>query len=546
MGLVVLGGLVPLRPHATYASASSSLPDTTSGIHLGMEFNYQEPTVNGYKTQEGNVDYVYGADSAQHNIPANPGHAFHDYYLTWSRDQANGAMEPLSWYKTYHPDWILYQADKTTIPIAYGDNLVPLDFTNPAVQQYMLTTWINPAIAGGYQGINFDNDLGINYLNAAGHYSTSGTWVALYSGATYDQTYADAQVAAFQKIVSAVHSAHPTVTVAINQGNDCSLTQSIETAGTQYADLIISQMGFTIGGYIEQYSSSACPNGEWLTVAQWYQHLGRDLGEGTFVINPETYNVSAYQTDTDSQARFDLQWALANYLLVKYSHTYFWWGGTSQQAGTVPIPQHEITTAQAIGSPTDDFYVSQNVWMRDFTGGLSVVNPYPSTSYTVTFPAGKYKDLYGNAVTSYTMPAHSGLVLLLAGRRTSQVTRPGHSKSVTDPLTIEGVRIFRRDRGQERNTRLLKLGDTARFVVLYRLMHGGSHLPVASLRLTRSGKVVRLFRLFPGWIHHQRSFSKVLVLGKAFSGRLRAHFTLRLGSVQARRDRKFTVRLPHS
>jgi hypothetical protein len=307
--------------------------------------------------------------------------------MTWNRDQANGAMQPLSWYKTNHPDWILYKADQTTVPIAFGDNLAPLDFTNPAVQQYIVSTWTNPAIAGGFTGIGFDNDLGINYLNAAGHYSTSGTWVPLYSGASYDQTYANAQATAFQQIVNAVHSAHPSVTVGVNQGNDCTLTQSIMTAGSQYADDTTDEMGFTDGNsYITQNGNSYCPNGEWLGVAQWDQHLGRDLGEGLFIVNQETYPITAYLTDTNSQARFDLQWNLANYLLVKYSHTYFWWG-QSQVYGYTPVPQHEITTAQAIGSPTDDFYASQSVYMRDFTGGLSVVNPSASTSYTITLIA---------------------------------------------------------------------------------------------------------------------------------------------------------------
>jgi hypothetical protein len=129
-------------------------------------------------------------------------------------------------------------------------------------------------------------------------------------------------------------------------------------------------------------------------------------------MNPESYSVTAYMTDTNSQARFDLQWSLANYLLIKYNHTYFRWGGHTAQYGYPLIPQHEYQTVQAIGSPTDDFYASQQVYLRDFSNGLAVVNPDRYNSYTVTFPAGKYQDLYGNPITSVSMPAHSGLVLL--------------------------------------------------------------------------------------------------------------------------------------
>ncbi|MGI8824504.1 MAG: hypothetical protein ACR2JC_02450, partial [Chloroflexota bacterium] len=112
-----------------------------------------------------------------------------------------------------------------------------------------------------------------------------------------------------------------------------------------------------------------------------------------------------------SQARFDLQWALANYLLVKYKHTYFWWGGAAQY-GYAPFLQRE-EEAQ-IGSPADDFYASQNVYMRDFSNGLALVNPSSRSPFTISLPAGRYQDLYGNAISTYTMQPHSGLVLLHA------------------------------------------------------------------------------------------------------------------------------------
>jgi hypothetical protein len=64
-----------------------------------------------------------------------------------------------------------------------------------------------------------------------------------------------------------------------------------------------------------------------------------------------------------------------------------------------------------------------------------VVNPSASTSYTITLPAGKYKDLYGNPITSDTMPAHSGLVLLLVGGTPT----PTATTSSGTTLAVEGT-----------------------------------------------------------------------------------------------------------
>jgi hypothetical protein len=41
----------------------------------------------------------------------------------------------------------------------------------------------------------------------------------------------------------------------------------------------------------------------------------------------------------------------------------------------------------------------QGAWLRTFSGGLSLVNPYSATA-TVTLPLGNYVDVNGNAVSS--------------------------------------------------------------------------------------------------------------------------------------------------
>src|SRR6266581_10073 len=106
-----------------------------------------------------------------------------------------------------------------------------------------------------------------------------------------------------------------------------------------------------------------------------------------------------------------VQWALANYLLIKNNTSYLSISGYQEYGYLLIRPEY----AAPIGSPTNAYYALQNVYMRDFTGGLVIVNPSSSTQYTVSLPSGKYKDLYGNTIgTSYTLPVHSGVVLQLA------------------------------------------------------------------------------------------------------------------------------------
>ena len=55
---------------------------------------------------------------------------------------------------------------------------------------------------------------------------------------------------------------------------------------------------------------------------------------------------------------------------------------------------------------------TQGVWLRKFSGGLSLVNPHTG-EHTVSLPAGNYNDVNGNPVgPTVTMAAQTGLVLL--------------------------------------------------------------------------------------------------------------------------------------
>jgi hypothetical protein len=126
-------------------------------------------------------------------------------------------------------------------------------------------------------------------------------------------------------------------------------------------------------------------------------------------MNAEPYTVHRYMTDWNPAARADFEWAMANYLLVKYSHTYFWFGG-SQQYGYAVFTQREQLAD--LGQPFGDMHQFQGIYVRWFSKGMALVNPDPKSSFTVTLHQGRYKDLYGQNVDAVTLAPHSGLVLV--------------------------------------------------------------------------------------------------------------------------------------
>lgn len=99
---------------------------------------------------------------------------------------------------------------------------------------------------------------------------------------------------------------------------------------------------------------------------------------------------------------------IANYLLVKNNCTYMYISGNQDYGRLITFPEYSI----AIGSSEGAMTKTQDVWLRKFSGGLSLVNPY-TREHTVRLPAGNYNDVNGNPVRpTVTIAVQTGLVLL--------------------------------------------------------------------------------------------------------------------------------------
>ncbi|HME91431.1 MAG TPA: hypothetical protein VKE49_08400, partial [Myxococcaceae bacterium] len=67
-----------------------------------------------------------------------------------------------------------------------------------------------------------------------------------------------------------------------------------------------------------------------------------------------------------------------------------------------------------IGYPCASMTTVENVYVRNYSRGLVVVNPSASSSYAFTLPPGRFRDLYGNPIEGpgFILQPMTGRVLL--------------------------------------------------------------------------------------------------------------------------------------
>lgn len=399
---LIIGSLVTVAsiPTAHAASTSTALPDTSSGVAYAMTFNYH---VSDPTTESGKTALVWGSQYG-----SAPSGVVNLYYLPFDRDQGANVSpygESLAWFQANHPDWIEYECDHTTIPYEYGNANVPLDIANPAVQAWIVQRYIaGYALPHGYSGVAFDNVRVQNTWHRCGHFDTSGQWVQEYSGQTQDAVYAQAMVTWATAMTARVHAALSGSTVAINFRYDSS-SSTASAALIAAADLDVDEFGLT--DYWTPSGSGPPTGTNWVAYTAATVQDVTAAGKGFLTICEEPVSWS-------SVTAAQVQWCLANYLLVKNNHSYFDVVGSDGYGYLQYRP--EYAAAMAIGEPMSAYAAIPNssAYGRVFSGGLALVNPSASASATVTLPGSyTYHDLYSHAQgSSVTLAPASGLVLL--------------------------------------------------------------------------------------------------------------------------------------
>lgn len=417
----------------------SALPDTTSGVHVGAPFLrcYKEMwaasggtrsgcdasgATTSIKSLNGKVDFgftwSYGLFSqAQFGGTVNLGAALKvDRFPGYAQQSPRWPAAPvtLSEWQQSHPTWIEYtcavdsQGRHTTpawefgeVPATGASNaFVPFNVNDSAARSFFYNTYVKSSLQNGYRVIMFDNlHMRQNSFGRCGHYDSQGNWVQDYSATNpYDPKWQHDMAIWIEYLRDQIHKYSPDSKLGLNY----SPSENGDTAGLyqqvfNIADVIWDEAGFTDWG-VARLSGLA-----WTRHFQAMSYAAALAHHGLFI-----NGISGGHSNRDPNAitADDRQWVLANYLLVKGSHTYF--NITPNSYGTFfDFPEYHV----AIGSATGAAAQSQGVWMRHFSHGLAIVNP-DTSSHTIVVPAG-YTNTSGQRVQgNVTLAATTGLTLL--------------------------------------------------------------------------------------------------------------------------------------
>jgi hypothetical protein len=406
-GLALLGSLLlyllpprPGLPHAGSPAASvRHLPASGGSIHLIQMFDYDIAPNQITPQRARPIDLVWGADPTPVKLQAwrraNPGIVL-SFYLSFGRDSQ---QHPLSYWQQTHPDWVLYQCDRKTPAYLNQQAAVPLDFSNPQVQQWQLATFGGQAERLGYDALAVDDVNVQNEGGACGHYQ-GRRWVPLYSGAVSDSGWRQQMVLWLSTMQQRLHRLpHPLALVCL-----------LHMLGGPSDQVALGQLLNSVDALVLADGFSSVNSGQaWLDYIRFMEQV-QQKHKAIYIVNQFTPPLHQYVL-----ASQQVQWALASYLMGQETRAGLFIGKPQQFGQYLYYPSY----GAEVGAPLGQMYsvaVGRGgaVYLRDFSQGESLVNPDGQHSFQVRLPAGRlYYKPGGQMVGSVvTLPPMSGLVLL--------------------------------------------------------------------------------------------------------------------------------------
>lgn len=381
-------------------SISTSTPivqhliDTWNDIHAFQTFDYN---IVDPSTLANRYDFVWGAEaghvSAYH--AANPKISL-SFYIPFNRDWGtfpdSRTIHDLPYWRAVHPDWILYQCDRVTPAYTTNYPNIPLDFTNPAVIAWQIQTYAIPAIKHGYNAIAADNITLPNYNGACGVYK-NGQWVQLFNGEVEDPQWRVNVINWLKQMQQALHSLkQPLALIANFDPGNLSLSNLQVQQIAQYSDGLLDEGGFT------NFGKGPISDNNWVQRVQFMESVQKQQ-KPYYIID-----------EFPSVGNAEIQWALASYLMGKEHLSSVYITDNSKYGAFKWYTEYSAP----IGIPQGVMYKQQHVYLRNYSNGLSIVNPDAVGTFKVVLDTGKhYSYLDGHPVVQpVILPPHSGLILL--------------------------------------------------------------------------------------------------------------------------------------
>lgn len=335
-------------------------------------------------------------------------------YFIMGMDQYSVTQHSLNWWKSNHPDWILYACDASGNPthdIAYMPDIntpdMPIDIHNPDAVRDQVETMATYAAAHGYNALAIDQAVFWNTLEGGnpsfGEQRNSNEYACgVWKDGTFIRRYASprdpawtADVVAYVALARSIAHAHGVTLIVNHPAGD--IANPNEQALVRSTDVEMDETGFSdYGRYVND-------SGALFKRELAFMRYTQEQGTAMLVIDKFT------NMTHPNAAGFE--YALATYLLGNQGAALLFVGGLHDY-GTL---QYHPEYADAIGRPCTDVAGGPQVYRRRFSGGLSVVNA-GLTSASFTLPSGaSYRDIEGRAVESTLSLRPNDAYVLLGG-----------------------------------------------------------------------------------------------------------------------------------
>ena len=315
-----------------------------------------------------------------------------------SRMITNGSpvVRTLKWYQENKPEWVVYKADRTNAANGYEYDwgaYIALDITRQDVREYILNTFLIPAIEQGYHAIAFDNVMVHNLHRRCGVYR-EGKWVQQYSGEVRDPVFAAAVMDYLRWMKREINARG--AALAMNAKVD---PQQPETTWEliSLADIWLDEGGFS------QDSRKGIVDQPWEVR---YNVSRLKAAEGGYVGANKT------GVKFEDIPESEITWILANFLLVRGEHSYLAITGDKYTGELLPYP---LSFNPPVGRPVGDSRKEGKLYVRDYQNGFIAVNPSSKESASFDTPSGNWTDRLGRDIPgTITLPPRSGIILLKA------------------------------------------------------------------------------------------------------------------------------------
>jgi hypothetical protein len=292
-----------------------------------------------------------------------------------------------------HPEWILKDPYGNWLYLNWGctGSSCPqyaFDFANPAFIQYQIAA-LQTMMNAGYIGVWLDDvDLNMETSNGAG---TTVAPIDSTTGQVMTQTAWEQHMADY---VTAIRQAFPNTQMIHNAiwyagsqpaGSDPYVQQEIQAADYINLERGVSDPGVTAG--TGEYSLYSMLN---------YIDVVHSLGKKVVI----------------EELNFNGDYGLAGYFLIS--------SGIDALGNTAVTPDNWWSGYDVdLGTPLGARYSWNNVFRRDYTGGIVVLNPNGASTVSLTLP-GTYTTTSGTQVTEVTLSGGQAAVLMAPVATTSE------------------------------------------------------------------------------------------------------------------------------